>query len=91
MEDRIVVSNVTQHSAEELCSSETSWGPDFIGSDGYFCDMSSKTLTPLCSKQNVNGCINFDDDDKAISKRSSVAKRTVDSPHKSYGTVTRWD
>ncbi|OAR01230.1 hypothetical protein LLEC1_00186 [Akanthomyces lecanii] len=91
MDDRLVVSNITQHSTEELCSSETAWGPDFIGSDGYFCDMSSKTLIPICSKQNVDGCINLHDNDKAITKRSAIAKRVINSPHKSYGVVTHWD
>lgn len=90
MEERLVVSNVTQHSTEELCSSATSWGPDFAGPDGLFCDMGTKTLHPLCSSQDVDGCVNISDDGKSVTKRTSVARRAVHAPHRSYGTVTRW-
>ncbi|XWX02407.1 hypothetical protein V2A60_010444 [Cordyceps javanica] len=90
MEDHLVVSNVTQHSAEELCSSATSWGPDFIGSDGTFCDMSTKTLSTLCSAHDVAGCIDLHDNDKTITKRTSISERMVNAAHKSYSTVTYW-
>ncbi|RSL61019.1 hypothetical protein CEP54_006481 [Fusarium duplospermum] len=91
MEQKLVVSNLTQHKAEELCSSETSWGPDFVGTDGMFCDMGTKTLTPLCSTRNVEGCIVIDNDNKAITKRSRVAKREADITHKTYKAINHWD
>lgn len=90
MEERLIVSNITRHKAEGLCSSETSWGPDFVGTDGYFCDMGSKTLSPLCSTADVNGCVNIDEEGNRITKRSTVAKRSVEIAHKSYGTIKHW-
>lgn len=88
--DRLVVSNLTQHRAADLCDSETSWGPDFIGSDGLFCDMQTKTLTPLCSAHDVDGCLNVDSLEKRVTKRATVAKRLVDLDHKSYQRVDQW-
>lgn len=90
MENRLVVSKISQHKAADLCNSKTSWGPDFVGSDGYFCDMHTKTMTPVCSFHNVDGCINVNTKDKTTTKRFSVAKRQVEKEHKTYGTVSQW-
>ncbi|KAM3479769.1 hypothetical protein MY5147_001542 [Beauveria neobassiana] len=90
MEDRLVLSNITQHSTKELCSSASSWGPDFVGPDGFFCDMGIKMLAPLCSLQAVEGCVDIGDDGRTLTKRKSIAKRVVNAHHKSYGTVTHW-
>ncbi|OTA02538.1 hypothetical protein A9Z42_0028970 [Trichoderma parareesei] len=89
-EDRLIVSTISQHMAADLCNSATSWGPDFIGSDGMFCDMETKTMTPVCSLHDVDGCINVNVEDKTTSKRSAVAKRQVETKHKSYGTISQW-
>ncbi|KAF7195304.1 hypothetical protein HII31_03510 [Pseudocercospora fuligena] len=86
--DRLVMSNITNQNAEELCSSETSWGPDFCGVDGKCCDMDTKTLFPLCEFEDVDGCVEVDANAKTMVKRSSVARRTVEKVHKSYKTVT---
>ncbi|KAK2616342.1 hypothetical protein QQS21_000776 [Conoideocrella luteorostrata] len=91
MERSLVVSNVTSHRAENMCTSDTSWGPDFISPDGMFCDMGTKTLRPLCSNQNVEGCVDLDDHKQTMTKRSFVAKRAVNMPHKSYQKIERWD
>lgn len=90
MEDSLIVSNLTQHKAEGLCSSDTSWGPDFVGTDGMFCDMGSKKLTPLCSTRNIDGCLDIGMEGNAVTKRSSVAKRDVKIKHKSYSKITHW-
>lgn len=76
--------------AEELCSSETSWGPDYIGSDKKFCDMGTKKISPLCELEEVDGCIDFDQTGLSTKKRSTVARRTVRSHHKSYKTYTQY-
>ena len=91
MEQSLVISNATHHKAENLCSSDTSWGPDFVGTDGMFCDMGTKTLTPLCASENVHGCINIDDQAKTVRKRSTVVKRAVDTIHKSYEKISHWN
>ncbi|KAL6886271.1 hypothetical protein HDV57DRAFT_526135 [Trichoderma longibrachiatum] len=66
------------------------WGPDFIGSDGMFCDIGTKTITPICFFHDVDGCINVHVEDKTTTKRSAVAKRQVETKHKSYGTISQW-
>ncbi|EHK18047.1 uncharacterized protein TRIVIDRAFT_67261 [Trichoderma virens Gv29-8] len=90
MENRLVVSEIPQHKASDLCNSTTSWGPDFVGSDGMFCDMHTKTLSPVCSFHDTDGCIEVDVDEKTIAKRFTVAKRQVVEKHKSYGKVSQW-
>ena len=52
--------------------------------------MDSKTLTPLCSTSNVNGCIEIDQTTKSATKRTTVARRSLDQIHKSYDTVHKW-
>ncbi|CAE7195967.1 hypothetical protein CFE70_007679 [Pyrenophora teres f. teres 0-1] len=90
MTERLIMSNFTSQPAEELCSSATSWGPDFIGSDGKFCDMSSKTLIPLCSSEAIDGCIEVDENEGALVKRMSVARRSANILHKSYKSISKW-
>lgn len=87
------MSTYTSQPAAQLCGSKTSWGPDFIGPDGNFCDMEAKTLMPLCSAQDVNGCIEIDEDEGAggqLRKRTNVARRSTSSVHKSYKKISKW-
>ncbi|KAM0704790.1 hypothetical protein Q7P35_007576 [Cladosporium inversicolor] len=72
------MSNYTSQPAEELCTSETSWGPD-----GNFCDMDTKALMPLCSSQDVHGCVEVDESERTLVKRMNVARRSADVVHKS--------
>ncbi|KAI1125577.1 hypothetical protein F5Y10DRAFT_294551 [Nemania abortiva] len=52
--------NAKHHSAEELCDSPTSLGPDFFDAlAGTFCRMSDKTLWPACNGDNItDNCFN---------------------------------
>lgn len=84
------MSNYTSQSAAEVCNSPTSWGPDFVGSDGLFCDMGSKTLTPLCAANEVDGCVVIDEQAKKLIRRVSVAKRAADITRKSYKNIQHW-
>ncbi|CAK1367923.1 hypothetical protein CB0940_11364 [Cercospora beticola] len=86
--DRLVVSNITGEDAELLCSSKTSWGPDFVGADGKFCDMESKQLSQLCEVANVDGCVELDSAGQSLTKRTSVARREVKAVHKQYQHIT---
>jgi hypothetical protein len=90
MQDQLIMSNYTSQPAEQLCTSETSWGPDFIGPDGNFCDMSAKTLTPLCSTRDVDGCVEVDENEGTLVKRMNVARRSANVVHKSYGKISKW-
>lgn len=90
MQDQLIMSNYTSQPAEELCTSETSWGPDFIGLDGNFCDMDAKTLMPLCSSQDVHGCVEVDENEGTLVKRMNAARRSADVVHKSYKKISKW-
>ncbi|KAF2763110.1 hypothetical protein EJ05DRAFT_506744 [Pseudovirgaria hyperparasitica] len=89
MKDRLVVSHVPGHDASELCNSKTSWGPDFVA-NGFFCDMETKTLHPLCENNPIEGCHELDTSTKTIQRRATVAKREAIIPHKSYSNVKKW-
>jgi hypothetical protein len=91
MEQQLIVSqNITSHTAHDLCGSDTSYGPDFVGSDGYYCDMGSKTLFPLCSTENIDGCLDIDHGAKSVVKRTTVGRRDAKLAHKTYKKVTTW-
>ncbi|KAF2010488.1 hypothetical protein BU24DRAFT_399872 [Aaosphaeria arxii CBS 175.79] len=91
MTDRLLVSSFPSDNATMLCQSETSYGPDAIGSDGYYCNMATRELFPLCEMHNVEGCINIDKDNKVVTKRSLVAKRSTDLHYRSYTQVDHLD
>jgi hypothetical protein len=75
------------HSAKQLCESATSYGPDAISEvEQLFCDMSTKTLYPLCSPQVTKGC--FDTD--VVSLRISLSKRFEGANPKNYHRVQKW-
>jgi hypothetical protein len=90
MTENLIMSNYTSQPAAELCNSATSWGPDFIGPDGNFCDMGTKTLTPLCSSQDVEGCVEVDENEAKLRKRMSEARRSTSVVHKSYKNISKW-
>ncbi|KAI0532371.1 hypothetical protein GGR58DRAFT_523129 [Xylaria digitata] len=60
MDMSLVVSDDESHSAEKLCDSPTSVGPDFFNSlTGTFCRMSEKTVWSACGRGNVtDNCFN---------------------------------
>jgi hypothetical protein len=90
METTLVKSSHDQHNATMLCTSETSYGPDFVSTtDGKFCDMAKKELWPLCSSELQFEC--FDKDTNAMSPAPhgrSVGGRKL--PAKSYKKEIKW-
>ncbi|KAI0116432.1 hypothetical protein GGR51DRAFT_574711 [Nemania sp. FL0031] len=58
----LVIGDSDRHSAEELCGSATSFGPDFLNvQTGIFCRMSDKTTWPVCDGiQAIDNCFNKD-------------------------------
>ncbi|KAK6006582.1 hypothetical protein QM012_006992 [Aureobasidium pullulans] len=99
MEKKLIISDIASHSAVNLCNSQTSWGPDFVSStEGKLCDMATKTLYTLCSKEQVDGCVKIDTEPtdgasqtaSVASQRLSVAKRTVKGILKSYEQTAVW-
>ncbi|ETS74482.1 hypothetical protein PFICI_14348 [Pestalotiopsis fici W106-1] len=90
MASQLVVSDSQTHSAQKLCDSDSSLGPDFAHTgEQKFCDMDSKTLYDFCSAgNNATGC--FDLASKQLStpmtRRGSVLPRQS-SP---YSTIKDW-
>ena len=98
MEQKIVISKIPSHSATNLCNSETSWGPDFADSYGMLCDMGTKSLYTLCSKEQIDGCVNISTEQYRNStntasvamQQRSIAKRTVSTAFKTYEQTSVW-
>ena len=71
------------HSSQDSTPSTVNSGPD-----GYFCDMGIKSLSPLCAKEDVQGCIEVYRDGNTLAKRS-VAHREVKTI-KVYDKLSIW-
>lgn len=84
VKQRVIKSSLAEQTAEDLCNHERSWGPDFIDSQGKFCDMETKTLSPLCSTDNVEGCV-------VISDKAGLKRATAGQVVKSYDVVSNWE
>lgn len=81
---RLIVDDKGSHTAEDLCGSDTSVGPDFVNPEhGYFCAMSEgKKVYPICSAEVTTECFNLDI--PALVKSNVVAR---DEP---YTAVIDW-
>lgn len=95
----VVVSEHEEHTASELCKSDSAAGPDFVSTkEGLLCDMCSGELWPLCSAAVPTGC--FDVDLKAMKANNGTitqiglhARDTTtgrDIPEKEYKNVLHW-
>ncbi|POS71966.1 hypothetical protein DHEL01_v209640 [Diaporthe helianthi] len=62
----LVIDDLPSHTASSLCQSATSAGPNFVNPEhGYFCDMKTKTIHPVCSgahspRQNSTLCFDME-------------------------------
>ena len=60
MEGHLVVSSFQGHSAQEVCESTTSRGPDFVSlQEGFHCDMTTRLITPVCSGNTTTCCFDL--------------------------------
>jgi hypothetical protein len=95
----VVVSEHEDHTASELCMSNSAAGPDFVSTkEGLFCDMCTGELWPLCSEAVPTGC--FDLNLKAMKASNGTitqiglhARDTItgrDIPQKEYTDVKHW-
>ncbi|OTA92355.1 hypothetical protein M434DRAFT_387364 [Hypoxylon sp. CO27-5] len=82
--NRLVMSNKLQHTADGLCDSDTSYGPDFVNvADGTFCRMSDKTKWPVCDGAAiVDNCFN--------SKTMKLIINGVSARDTPYDNVLDW-
>ena len=87
---KLVVSTYEGQSAQELCDSATSRGPDFVSLDeGKYCDMSEKKVYKLCSGRYTRNCFSLDRDGKRLRRRDG-GPGASDALHRDYGEVDRW-
>ena len=100
MGGHLVISSMTYHSAELLCTDENSAGPDFVSVvEGLYCDMAEKVLYPLCSAS-TNGTACFDRNTNSMCQAAILNTRSADgnlvfassgAMSKSYSNVIQWD
>lgn len=76
-------SNVT-----ELCTHPTSPSSDVVGSDGYYCNMETRALHPLCSSLKADECVSIDIESGKVQKRTSLGKRITNVNYRSYKKVS---
>ena len=89
-EEVLVVSDIEAHSAEDLCGSDRSRGPDFVSHyEKKFCDMKTKTTHPLCEGSVLTDCFALDHVEKKIRKRGAAGTQD-ERVHRSYKKVTEW-
>ena len=86
-EQVLVISDIEAHSAEDLCASDFSRGPDFVSQyEKKFCDMTTKTTHPLCDGSVKTDCFDVDQAGKKLRKRGGEGDGTT----KGYDNVQSW-
>lgn len=61
VDERLVISNDPTQNTDGLCSDPASLGPDLLNvAEGRFCQMSTKTVHPVCSDTVTDDCFNVD-------------------------------
>jgi len=91
--DHLTVSDHASHerSAEKLCESETSWGPDFVSLRGRkMCDMCTRVVYDLCDETEDGRNGGIKDECFSLSTRSLRSKMVKRGEEKSYRQVQEW-
>ena len=96
----VVISDHITHSAQEVCDSTTSMGPDFVSTtEGLYCDMCTHTIYDVCTSNVTSGC--FDMSSQALKPGVNLDRRGLNAvcdakrqsrsvPAKSYNRVIHW-
>ncbi|RTE83301.1 hypothetical protein BHE90_002158 [Fusarium euwallaceae] len=86
---RVVVTKEAGYNTTDLCTSETSWGPDFVSLDeGLYCDMDSRELLSVCQEdKDVVPC--FDAETMKIEYGDKV-ERDVIPQQKEFTEIIQW-
>jgi hypothetical protein len=95
LQGHLVISAYAQHSAQEVCESDTSRGPDFVSlNEGLYCDMVEKKLWNTCSPNVTQVCFDTEQGQmRGINFRMrGISRSNTDSsvPLKSYHTTHKW-
>ncbi|KAL8781517.1 MAG: hypothetical protein Q9213_005966 [Squamulea squamosa] len=89
----VIVSTSPNHSARDLCESETSRGYDFVSSTEHlFCDMSAKKTWPVCDDTTTSACFNLTSSTMAPGKglRGRDSRSGLVPPAKHYAKTVHW-
>ncbi|KAL4880359.1 hypothetical protein BJY04DRAFT_80531 [Aspergillus karnatakaensis] len=85
---QLVISDNKQHSANRLCDSETSMGPDFAHTgERVFCDMGAKIKYPFCDESNNGTTTCFDAETQHLTGTEELQRRAIENP---YARVRDW-
>lgn len=88
---KLVVSSYEGQSAQELCDSEKSRGPDFVSiAEEKYCDMSKKKMYRLCSTRYYQDCFSLDEGKKRLRRRGDLDSSGDGDVHRESGQVDRW-
>lgn len=88
---QLIVSDIEDHSAQELCDHPNSRGPDFVHkTENLFCDMTERKTYPLCNGQVQTNCFALDQTGKKIKKRGSDETGRGDALHRNYHSIKNW-
>ncbi|EXF82124.1 hypothetical protein CFIO01_00638 [Colletotrichum fioriniae PJ7] len=86
--ERLIVTNIEGQTAREICEDPNSVGYDIISySDNMYCDISEKTLYPLCSGGTTSSCFNASSV-QLIGEAGPLLARG--EPAKLYKEVSHW-
>lgn len=67
--DVLVVDDLPSHTAHTLCESHNSAGPSFVNVDhGFFCDMQTRTVHPVCDKETKQTEVCFDTEQNELGR-----------------------
>jgi hypothetical protein len=91
MEGQLVVSTFQHHSAQEVCQSSTSRGPDFVSIlEGLHCDMTTRILTAVCSHNTTTCCFDTQANQMRACGVIRGSTKAMSAPIKQYTTVHQW-
>lgn len=95
MPGQLIVSNITDHSAADLCNSDTSQGPDFVSTvESLFCDMTAKQLYPLCSDTQTDSCFDLTTNSlvpaASVQTTEQIVTGSQTTTTTSYNSVVQW-
>ncbi|KAI0015966.1 hypothetical protein F4780DRAFT_31477 [Xylariomycetidae sp. FL0641] len=81
--DQLVIDDDVKHSAQALCDSATSVGPNMYNvAEGKFCRMTDKTVWSVCDETTTDNCFNAD-----VQQVVANGLATRDAP---YSRVINW-
>ncbi len=88
----LVISGLDAHSANELCESGSSYGPDFVSTvENTYCDMSAKKSWPLCDQNGITErCFDLQKQTMRVPAGGKMRRGQAVAGAKKYATSEKW-